>query len=427
MAIAAGRHAVANVLGALCRSWTVCTLALVVGEAALLCVIIKHVAYTEIDYATYVAQKDLVLAGERDYAQIRGPAGPLVYPAGHVWLYAMIDAVCGSVGRAQGLFVVLYTLDVYVVARLYRTTFSREIFPPVLLGLLALNKRAHSAFALRLFNDGPCALLSHAAVLLFTQQRDSLACIVYSLACSIKMSALLYAPAVYVVLAAKRGHVGALKMILACCASVQVAVGLPFLVHSPVAYITAAFDFGRGFKHRWSVNFKWVPCTMRPLEFITPLQDCDGPFASASFKAGTLLLHLGLLALVLDRFLRRRNFRGRGGLGAFLRAPLKYGPLPVERVAPLLFACNFVGVACARSLHFQFVVWYGNTLPLLLWTTALPRLACVVLVLGVEACWNPRSGAESSSVASSLALTACHAAVVAALLVAPREGKRKVR
>ena len=224
MAIAAGRHAVANVIGACCRSWTVCTLALVVGEAALLCVVIQNVAYTEIDYATYVAQKDLVLAGERDYAQIRGPAGPLVYPAGHVWLYALIDAVCGSVGRAQGLFALLYVLDVYVVARIYRTTFSRENFPPVLLGLLALNKRAHSVFALRLFNDGPCALLSHAAVLLFTQQRDAFACIVYSLACSIKMSALLYAPAVYVVLAAKRGHAGALKMILTCCASVQVAV-----------------------------------------------------------------------------------------------------------------------------------------------------------------------------------------------------------
>mgnify|MGYP002050785355 FL=1 len=53
-------------------------------------------------------------------------------------------------------------------------------------------------FALRLFNDGPCALLSHTAVLLFVQSRDAAACVVYSLACSVKMSALLYAPAVYV-------------------------------------------------------------------------------------------------------------------------------------------------------------------------------------------------------------------------------------
>ena len=140
-----------------------------------------------------------MLAGERDYSKIHGPQGPLVYPAGHVWLYAVIDSICqGSVEAAQRLFAVMYVLDVYVVARIYRATFfPSRTFPPVLLALLALSKRAHSVFALRLFNDGPCALLSHAAVLLFVQSRDAAACVVYSLACSVKMSALLYAPAVY--------------------------------------------------------------------------------------------------------------------------------------------------------------------------------------------------------------------------------------
>lgn len=170
------------------------------GEAALLYVIITTVAYTEIDYATYLAQKNAVLAGELDYSKIHGPQGPLVYPAGHVWLYAIIDSICqGSVEAAQRLFAVMYVLDVYVVARIYRATFfPSRTFPPILLALLALSKRAHSVFALRLFNDGPCALLSHAAVLLFVQSRDTAACVVYSLACSVKMSALLYAPAVYV-------------------------------------------------------------------------------------------------------------------------------------------------------------------------------------------------------------------------------------
>ena len=200
MAVAAGRHAIATRIGGAARSWPLCTLALVLGEAALLYVIISTVAYTEIDYATYLAQKNAVLAGERDYSKIHGPQGPLVYPAGHVWLYAVIDSICqGSVEAAQRLFAVMYVLDVYVVARIYRATFfPSRTFPPVLLALLALSKRAHSVFALRLFNDGPCALLSHAAVLLFVQSRDAAACVVYSLACSVKMSALLYAPAVYV-------------------------------------------------------------------------------------------------------------------------------------------------------------------------------------------------------------------------------------
>ena len=225
-------------------------------------------------------------------------------------------------------------------------------------------------------------------------------------------------------LAAKKGHTGAVTTILGCCASVQLLVGLPFLAHDPISYMKNAFDFGRGFKHRWSVNFKWIPCEPRPPQLITPLRDCDGPFASSYFKACTLALHLTLLALYVDRSLRRRNFRGRGGLIAFVRAPRKYGAIPVDRIAALLFACNFIGVACARSLHFQFVVWYGNTLPLLLWTTAVPRFLCVVLVVAVEACWNPWGLNESSSVESSLLLTAAHLILVAALLA---DSKRKVR
>ena len=142
MAVAAGRHAIATRIGGAARSWPLCTLALVLGEAALLYVIISTVAYTEIDYATYLAQKNAVLAGERDYSKIHGPQGPLVYPAGHVWLYAVIDSICqGSVEAAQRLFAVMYVLDVYVVARIYRATFfPSRTFPPVLLSLLALSK-----------------------------------------------------------------------------------------------------------------------------------------------------------------------------------------------------------------------------------------------------------------------------------------------
>ena len=191
---------IAELVAFCCMSWTLCTCALVLGEAVICWVIIKKVAYTEIDYATYLAQKNAVLAGERDYSKIHGPQGPLVYPAGHVWLYAVIDSICqGSVEAAQRLFAVMYVLDVYVVARIYRATFfPSRTFPPVLLAPLALSKRAHSVFALRLFNYGPCALLRHAAVLLFVQSRHAAARVVYSLACSVKMSALLYAPAVYV-------------------------------------------------------------------------------------------------------------------------------------------------------------------------------------------------------------------------------------
>ena len=38
----------------------------------------------------------------------------------------------------------------------------------------------------------------------------------------------------------------------------------------------------------------------------------------------------------------------------------------------MLFTSNLVGMAFARSLHYQFYVWYFYSLPFLLWTTPLP-------------------------------------------------------
>ena len=49
-----------------------------------------------------------------------------------------------------------------------------------------------------------------------------------------------------------------------------------------------------------------------------------------------------------------------GGLARFLRDPRRHsgGAFSPRRAAAVLFSANFVGVACARSLHFQFCVWW---------------------------------------------------------------------
>jgi alpha-1,3-mannosyltransferase len=90
------------------------------------------------------------------------------------------------------------------------------------------------------------------------------------------------------------------------------------------------------------------------------------------------------------------------------------------RIAPreaarALFCSNFVGIALARSLHFQFYVWYFYSLPLLAWSTRLPVAVRVALLVAVEAAWNPWAG-ETSSTASSVLLTVCHLVLLAGLL-----------
>ena len=43
---------------------------------------------------------------------------------------------------------------------------------------------------------------------------------------------------------------------LSICASVQLVLALPFLTTYPVEYLKGAFDLGRVFMFKWTVNFK---------------------------------------------------------------------------------------------------------------------------------------------------------------------------
>lgn len=59
-------------------------------------------ADTEIDWHAYVEEVDGFLSGELDYANLRGGTGPLVYPAGFVYLFSAIRWLTqASVAHAQ--------------------------------------------------------------------------------------------------------------------------------------------------------------------------------------------------------------------------------------------------------------------------------------------------------------------------------------
>ncbi|XP_073813294.1 alg3, alpha-1,3- mannosyltransferase [Musca autumnalis] len=69
-----------------------------------------------------------------------------------------------------------------------------------------------------------------------------------------------------------------------------------------------------------------------------------------------------------------------------------------------LFLCNFIGVLCARSLHYQFYVWYFHSLPYLAWSTEF-SLGTRYLLLGlIEYSWNT----YPSTNFSSYVLHVCH-------------------
>ena len=78
---------------------------------------------TEIDWTTYMQQISIYLKGERDYKNIAGSTGPLVYPGAHVWIYKHLYKWTDEgrdIGLAQYIFAGMYLLTLGVVFQCYR-------------------------------------------------------------------------------------------------------------------------------------------------------------------------------------------------------------------------------------------------------------------------------------------------------------------
>lgn len=74
-------------------------------------------------------------AGERDYAMIKGGTGPLVYPAGHVYIYNYLYGVTrggADVGLGQWVFMGVYLVTVGVVGLCYREARVSCLLPLVM-------------------------------------------------------------------------------------------------------------------------------------------------------------------------------------------------------------------------------------------------------------------------------------------------------
>lgn len=74
----------------------------------------------------------IFLKGERDYANISGDTGPLVYPGAHVWIYKHLYAWTDE-GRnivlAQYIFASVYLLTLAVVFQCYKKARVSSHFP----------------------------------------------------------------------------------------------------------------------------------------------------------------------------------------------------------------------------------------------------------------------------------------------------------
>ncbi|GAX18365.1 alpha-1,3-mannosyltransferase [Fistulifera solaris] len=328
--------------------------------------IVRYVPYTEIDWKAYMQEVEAWLDGETNYMNIRGDTGPLVYPAGFLYLFALLRWLTDegkNIAKAQSIFIGFYWIQQFVILLIYQERFSwirsrcKEKDDATLahqvwawrgaMAITCFSKRIHSIFLLRLFNDGPTMLLLYISVLLFMRHRWNVGCVVFSLAVSMKMNVLLFAPGLLLLLLQASPNLKTVILRLGLgCALPQLILGAPFLTTYPVSYLRKAFELDRVFFYKWTVNWKFLP---------------EDLFLAKSVSFVLLLCHLCGLGILSVRWLRAAQKQAS-------RRIFLHEPLSSHYIAYTMFVSNFVGIAFARTLHYQFYSWYFAALPYLLWS-----------------------------------------------------------
>jgi alpha-1,3-mannosyltransferase len=279
------------------------------------------------------------------------------------------------------------------------------------------------------------------------------------------MNILLFSPAILMLYLACLGIKKTILQ-LAVCGIVQVIIGAPFLLTHPISYIKGSFDLGRIFEHKWTVNYRFLDrATFEDKNFHVGLLIAHVGFLIIVARPCYLFFkNYARLRTLQAQFepqiaaenreiedIVRQKMRGIKKKVAANEEPLtleqkkflnsfeaglktQFGdqkqPPPVEiieddpkkveihfdqcvQLALLpIFLINFIGMMCARSLHYQFYVWYFHTLPYLSYFTEFHTSFKIILLFLIEFCWNQ----YPSTNFSSTLLHACHTILFMGLL-----------
>jgi alpha-1,3-mannosyltransferase len=123
-------------------------------------------------------------------------------------------------------------------------------------------------------------------------------------------------------------------------------------------------------------------------------------FLSKPLAATLLLMHIGFLIALAIRWIRATCQQTRRAIFLGKRLDSHY-------IVYTMLVSNFIGIAFARTLHYQFYCWYFHALPYILWAgdgNRLPNALCVVVLLGVESSFLT----FPATPLSSAVLQSCH-------------------
>uniref|UniRef100_A0A0W0F8T8 Dol-P-Man:Man(5)GlcNAc(2)-PP-Dol alpha-1,3-mannosyltransferase n=1 Tax=Moniliophthora roreri TaxID=221103 RepID=A0A0W0F8T8_MONRR len=297
------------------------------------------------------------------------------YPAGHLYIHALLERITNSgsnIAFAQQIYALLYVLSLRLSCAIYEKAGG---IPNWVLLLLPLSKRLHSIYVLRLFNDCWSVVAMQCATLAFQSGNDDLGIVLFSAALSIKMSILLYLPAIIIILVKRRGLLYAIRQLFNI-ASIQGLLALPFVRYNWRTYLRSAFDFERVFLYKWTVNWRMIP---------------EGIFLHPAWAKALLVGHALMLLLFGLGCWCHHDGGAMATISRALRRPNLPAGIPVvtaDFIATLLFTCNLIGIMFARSLHYQFYSWHAQQVPFLLWRTKYPLFVKMALMGAIEYSWN---------------------------------------
>lgn len=268
--------------------------------------------------------------------------------------------------------------------------------PPYIFPLLVLSKRLHSIFLLRLFNDSFAVLALFIMIYFYQRKIFTVGSVAYSFGVGTKMSLLLAAPAVGIILMQALPFKRVMNAIF-LMAQVQLTLAFPFLKNYQ-GYLNRSFELSRVFLYKWTVNWRFIG---------------EERFLSRGFSVGLIVVHLALLAtFIWTRWTRP------SGLSVPALISTAFKPLPIEaqwqiylNVTPsfimtAVMTSMTIGMLCARSLHYQFYAYIAWSTPFSLWRSGVHPILIYAIWAAQEWSWNvyPSTNTSSKVVVGCLAI-----------------------
>lgn len=259
--------------------------------------------------------------------------------------------------------------------------------PPYIFPLLILSKRLHSIFLLRLFNDCFAVLALFTMIHFYQRKVFTIGSVAYSFGVGTKMSLLLAAPAIGIILMQVLPFKRAMNAIF-LMAQVQFTLAVPFLKNFR-GYLTRSFELSRVFMYKWTVNWRFIS---------------EERFLSREFAVALVIVHLTLLATFMwTRWVRP------SGLSVSALISTVFDPLPVDVqqqiylnttpsfIMTAILTSMAIGMLCARSLHYQFNAYIAWSTPFLLWKSGAHPVLTYAVWAAQEWAWNVYPSTKTSS------------------------------